>query len=134
MGAPCLLLTLAGGCGADDKDALSGVRTLRGRYASNFEDWHFTECGGSTPMAIDPFTFSTIKNFDLITQAESTVCAIPVGGTDPCANHTAYKTVYAQVVAEVSAPGKYGHLGKFTYEMTIAEVLAASAVIPGDCP
>ena len=59
LGALFLIFTAAAGCGgADTNQEGTGVRTMRGRYSNNFEDWRFKECGGSTYFSIDPNTLS----------------------------------------------------------------------------
>lgn len=50
-------------------------------------------------------------------------------GTLPCT----LQEVYVEVDGEVTAPGKYGHLGAYERKVTITRVLYASRVPPRPC-
>ena len=44
-----------------------------------------------------------------------------------------YQRLYAVVRGKLSAPGHYGHLGRYTHELAIGEVIELRAPQPGDC-
>lgn len=43
------------------------------------------------------------------------------------------QTLFVQVRGEVSAPGRYGHLGAYQRKITVDRVLIARRLRPGEC-
>jgi hypothetical protein len=57
------------------------------------------------------------------------VCVPTDGGMAPCPG-----TIYVELLGTISADGQYGHLGKFSQQLTVIRYLAASLTGPADCP
>ena len=82
--------------------------TFKGHYIGGFEASDFIPCDSHEVWWIENEDESGL--YDLYTSVSS---------------HE-YQPIYIEVVASLSAPGHYGHLGAGTREMTVLEVLSVN--------
>jgi hypothetical protein len=109
-----------GGCGGPDYPT-SGRQTLKGFVVVGQEIWAFQQCG--SPLLISVDIQGTEPGIERLNRA------LPSASADwpPV-------TAYVELDAVVSDRCPCGHIGKYDHELTIKEVLAASATPPPSCP
>jgi len=62
---------------------------------------------------------------------EAMGCTEDPAGTWTCSRQTA--AVYAGMAVSISAPGHYGHAGKYERELEMLQIHEASPTWPADC-
>jgi hypothetical protein len=117
-------LALGAGCGDD-----GGVREVRGHLRFAFELNAFQSCGRADLIWVD--RMGNARGWPLVEQALASDPACP--RLDVLSRECSLKTVYVEMAATVSGPGKYGHLNKFTRELQIMEVHQAALAGPAAC-
>jgi hypothetical protein len=89
-------------------------RQISGWYRISWEEQSFTPCGGSERWWVaDPGPLMA-RYRQVVTRGD-------------------WGTVYATVRAEVSDPGRFGHMGMYPRSIAIREVVAARAPGDSDC-
>jgi hypothetical protein len=107
VGAALLAATLSGAARPSAPERLQGYFTVR------WEEQSFRPCGGSERWWVsDPGPL--LRRYRELVQGE-------------------YGTVYVTVQAEVSDPGRFGHLGMFPRTIAVREVIEARAPTGDDC-
>jgi hypothetical protein len=122
VGARLLSLLAAvalSGCGGDGYP-LDGRQTLKGFVVVGFEVWAFQQCNSASLIWVD--IQGNERGVDKLGPLLAQSC------------ESCVKMVYVELDAVVSDRCPCGHLGKYTHELAIEEVLAASAMPPPACP
>jgi hypothetical protein len=113
---PILVVVILAAC----SDGLSGERELRGIVTMGFEIQAFRECGATAD-------YWMTYDVDTPGRAEFEEVLGEWGGGQPV------RRIYAEVRADVSEPGSYGHLGAFPREITVLDFEDARETPPADC-
>jgi hypothetical protein len=108
-----LVLAWLGGTALACSDQERG--TFRGTFVSAFEVSAFRQCGSST-------------SWWLTDHSHSVHSQLPPAGPPDFATRG-----YLKVRGLRSSKGSYGHLGAYPYEISVTEVLEASADTTGKC-
>jgi hypothetical protein len=109
-----------GGCGGADYPP-NGRQTLKGFAVVGGEIWAFQLCG--SPLLISVDIQGTEPGIDKLNRALPFDCP-----------NCPLSFAYAELDAVVTDDCPCGHIGKYSHELAIKEVLAASATPPPSCP
>ena len=98
-----------------------------GHFTSSFEVSSFVPCAPETPV---PGYFSNAYWVSSTPESGFYDRYIDVTGT-PRAQQPAGKTVYVHIIGDLSPEGEHGHLGGYSHEITVTQVLEMS--LEGTC-
>lgn len=93
-----------------------GDRTHTGTYSWGFEVSEFRKCNAS-----DKWWVTGSAGEELVAKYRS------------LRNDTMYQQIYVRLRGTVSETGQYGHLGAYTNEFEVTEVIESRNLRPGEC-
>lgn len=110
----------------------SGARrvTLRGVYTAGFEESRFVPCETAGPV------FAALWGPVHLRHAWVALARRPRGGPSwPAPDTTSgrYPRWYVEWRGTLTGPGRFGHMGVASYELTVDTVTVVRAVVPPDC-
>jgi len=124
---------LAGGpsCGGLSECQPGQACEVRGYVVVGPEVWAFQHCGSEVLISINVKGYE--PGFEKLDDAlnEAMGCTEDPAGTWTCSRQTA--AVYAGMAVSISAPGHYGHAGKYERELEMLQIHEASPTWPADC-
>lgn len=94
---------------------------FEGTYSNGFEVSAFVPCEGvslATPGYVPAYWLSGTSEF-----YDQYYALVKSSGNDPA---DGYLSVYIRFKGELSPPGSYGHLGAYSHEITVTELLEMS--------
>lgn len=104
-------------CAANASRPGTGVELYRGHFTTGFEVSDFRRCGSQESWWVG-------GNMGPVSRFVSTL---------PEMERRGYPTLYVEWRGEVSAPGSYGHLGRYPREIRVDTVLEVRREGPADC-
>lgn len=111
---------------ASIESSVDGDGILRGYIVFATELMAFEPCGSTTLIWANLQGWE--KGQELL-PALGPYCVITDAGQAPCPG-----TYYVEITGTISPEGRYGHLNKFSQQLSIGAYLAASLTGPPDCP
>jgi hypothetical protein len=123
-------------CSSDGATITPGSPFMfRGVARVALEDFSLLMCGGTERWSVDLDSLEKreVKNWEEAAQYLWSGPMCPDGGA-PSSCRPMLKEAYLEATGVLSDAGKYGHLGKYTREVRLVEVVRASPQIPGNCP
>jgi len=104
---------------------------VRGYVLVGPELWAFQHCGSAVLISVNVKGYE--PGFEKLDGAlhDSMGCTEDPPGTRTCVRQSA--AVYARMTAAISAPGHYGHSGKYGRELEMIQIHEASSTGPAEC-
>lgn len=110
----------------DSGNPIDGTGILRGYLVYANELMAFEACGTAT------LAWANLQGWEAGRELLPTLgpfCVTTDAGRAPCPG-----TIYVELAGTIVSGGSYGHMGKFTSQLTVGRFLAASLTGPDDCP
>jgi hypothetical protein len=111
---------------ADTGGAIDGTGILRGYLVFANELMAFEACGTTT------LAWANLQGWEAgkeLLPELGPYCVTTDAGPAPCPG-----TIYVELAGTIVSGGSYGHMGKFSSQLTVGRYLAASLIGPADCP
>jgi hypothetical protein len=104
---------------------------VRGYVIVGPEVWAFQHCADPAVISVDVKGYE--PGFETLDGAlhAAMECAEAPPGTWTCGRQSA--AVYADMTVRISAPGQYGHLGKYERQLEMLQIHEASPTGPANC-
>ena len=120
------VITVAPDLAAPIDASVDGDGILRGHMVFAFELMAFEPCGTTNLIWTDLQGWE--KGQELLPQL-GPYCVTTDAGQAPCPAE-----YYVELTGTIAPPGQYGHMGKFSQQLSVGAFLAASTTDPADCP